>query len=627
MDSLQSDDASLAAERRLRARRAAWLKRSAQIVIVAAIAACGGGGGSSGGGSGTAAGAAGSGSGAGGSTGSGAAGSGSGASGSGSGAAGGSGSTASSGGSGSGASAGTGSGTSGGAAGSGTVPATTAFATDVLMHHNDLSRSGQMLAETTLTPANVNATTFGKLRMLATDGRVDAQPLYVTSLAIGGALHNVVYVATEHGSLYAFDADSGAQIWRVALPGAGETSTTTGCQDFTPEMGITATPVIDRSRGPNGTLYAVAMSTDASGQAHHRLHAIDLASGAELFGGPKEIAATYPGNGANSVNGVITFVPALHTERAALTLVNGNVYMGWTAHCMSGPYTGWLMAYSADTLAQTGVLNITANGAQGSIWMAGSGMASDGASLYFIDGNGSFTPTLDAQGFPVDGNLANTFMKMSLAPNLKIVDYFATMNNVTQAANDEDFGSGGALLLPDQKMADGTVRHLAVGAGKDNKIYVVDRDAMGKYNPNVNGNWQTLVGTLAGGVWGSAAYYNGVVYYGGLNDSLKALPLANAMLATSAASRSPTTFPYPGTTPAISANGASNGIVWAAENGAIGALHAYDASNLGRELYNSNQAGTRDQWGPGNKFITPMIAQGKVFVGTQTGVAVFGLLR
>jgi hypothetical protein len=495
------------------------------------------------------------------------------------------------------------------------------------MHHNDLMRSGQMLAETTLTPANVNATNFGKLRMLSTDGRVDAQPLYVTSLPIGGATHNVVYVATEHGSLYAFDADSGAQLWKVSLLGAGETPTTTACQDFTPEMGITATPVIDRTRGANGTLYAVAGSSDSNGRAHHRLHAIDLASGAELSGGPAEIAATYPGNGANSVNGVITFDPSLHTERAALTLVNGNIYMGWTAHCMSGPYTGWLMAYSADSLAQTGVLNITANGSQGSIWMAGSGMASDGTSLYFIDGNGSFTPTLNAQGFPVDGNLANTFMKMSLAPNLRIVDYFATMNNVQQAGNDEDFGSGGPLLLPDQTMADGTVKHLAVGAGKDNKIYVVDRDSMGKYNPNANSNWQTLVGSLAGGIWGSSAYYNGVVYYGGLNDSLKALPLSNAMLATTAASKSPTTFPYPGTTPAISANGSTNGIVWAAENGTTGALHAYDAANLGRELYNSNQAGTRDQWGPGNKFITPMIAQGKVFVGTQTGVAVFGLLH
>ncbi|WP_244197580.1 PQQ-binding-like beta-propeller repeat protein [Caballeronia ptereochthonis] len=603
-------------------RRARWLKRSAQLIVAATIAACGGGGGSgdstttttsappSGGGNGTSSGtnsgtSSGSGTGSGSNTGSG---------------------MASGGDSGAGTSSGTNAGAGTNASNSGTTTARS-FPTDVLMHHNDLSRSGQMLAETTLTLANVNASSFGKLRVLPTDGRVDAQPLHVTSLSVGGVLHDVVYVATEHGSLYAFDADTGAQLWQRSLMGAGEAPTTTACQDLSPEIGITATPVIDRSRGPSGVLYAVAMSSDGSGRAHHRLHAIDLASGGELFGGPKEIAATYPGNGSNSANGVITFDPSLHTERVALTLVNGNIYMGWTAHCMSGPYTGWVMAYSADTLAQTGVINITANGAQGSIWMSGSGMASDGNYVYFIDGNGSFTPTMNADGFPMDGNLANTFMKMSLAPNLRIVDYFATMNNVQQAGNDEDFGSGGPLLLPDQTMADGTVKRLAVGAGKDNRIYVVDRDSMGKYNPNANGNWQTLVGTLAGGIWGSSAYYNGVVYYGGLNDSLKALPIANAMLATTAASRSPTTFPYPGATPAISANGATNGIVWAAENGNVGALHAYDAANLGRELYNSNQSGTRDQWGAGNKFITPMIANGKVFVGTRTGVAVFGLLQ
>ncbi|SAL60142.1 PQQ enzyme repeat protein [Caballeronia peredens] len=647
------DDAEPAA----RKRRAGWMKRSAQLIVAAAIAACGGGGGSSG--DSTTASTSAPSSGGGASTGSGsgtgtASGTGGGTSGTSagteSGTASGSGSNAGSGtasgdsGAGTGANTGTNAGTSTGANGganigtnagtgnstatnTGTLTPVTAFATDVLMHHNDLTRSGQMLAETKLTLANVNASTFGKLRILPTDGRVDAQPLHVTSLSIGGALHNVVYVATEHGSLYAFDADTGAQLWQISLMGAGEAPTTTACQDLSPEIGITATPVIDRSRGPNGALYAVAMSSDSSGRVHHRLHAIDLATGGPLFGGPKEIAATYPGNGSNSIGGVITFDPSLHTERVALTLVNGNIYMGWTAHCMSGPYTGWLMAYSADTLAQTGVLNITANGSQGSIWMSGSGMASDGSYVYFIDGNGSFTPTLNADGFPVDGNLANTFMKMSLAPNLKIVDYFATSNNVQQAGNDEDFGSGGPLLLPDQTMSDGTVKRLAVGAGKDNKIYVVDRDSMGKYNPNANGNWQTLVGTLAGGIWGSSAYYNGVVYYGGLNDSLKALPIANAKLAATAASRSPTTFPYPGTTPAISANGAANGIVWAAENGAIGALHAYEAANLARELYNSNQSGTRDQFGAGNKFITPMIANGKVFVGTRTGVAVFGLLQ
>jgi hypothetical protein len=198
---------------------------------------------------------------------------------------------------------------------------------------------------------------------------------------------------------------------------------------------------------------------------------------------------------------------------------------------------------------------------------------------------------------------------------------------VAQAAADNDFGSGGAMLLPDQTTANGTVKHLAVGAGKDNNIYVVDRDNMGKFSPTSNNIWQTLTGVLAGGIWGSPAYYNNVVYYGGQTDALKALPVTNALLATAASSRSPTQFPYPGATPAISANGASNGIVWAAENGTVAALHAYDATNLAHELYNSNQAGARDQFGAGNKFITPMIAAGKVYVGATNGVAVFGLLK
>lgn len=511
----------------------------------------------------------------------------------------------------------------------GSTPTTVqAYATDVLMHHNDLARTGQMLAETTLTLANVNSTTFGKLRFLPADGKVDGQPLFVTNLTMGTAVHNVVYVVTEHDSVYAYDADNGAALWQISLAGAGETSSPDpGCTDLTPEIGITSTPVIDRSRGPNGALYAVAMTTDASGNVHHRLHAIDLATGAELFGGPTEIAATYPGSGAEGANGVLTFTPALHTERAALTLVNGTIYMGWTAHCMSGAYNGWLMAYSADTLKQTGVLPVTPNGSQGSIWMAGSGMASDGTSIYYIDGNGTFGTTLNAQGFPVDGDYGDAFIKLTATATPAVTDYFAMFDVVTQAANDNDFGSGGAMLLPDQTTSAGTVKHLAVGAGKDNKIYVVDRDNMGKWNPTTNNIWQELTGVLAGGIWGSPAYFNNVVYYGGQTDTLKALPVTNAMLATTPSSHSPTAFPYPGATPAVSANGTSNGIVWAAENGTVAALHAYDATNLANELYNSNQAGTRDQFGPGNKFITPMIADGKVYVGATNGVAVFGLLN
>jgi len=538
---------------------------------------------------------------------------------------------------------GTGSGSAGSTSGTTSAPGTTTpggtttgstpaaaqtYPTDVLMHHNDLARTGQMLAETTLTLANVNSATFGKLRFLPADGKVDAQPLFVTNLMIGTAAHNVVYVVTEHDSVYAYDADSGNALWQISLAAAGETSSPDpGCTDITPEIGITSTPVIDRSRGPNGALYAVAMTTDASGNVHHRLHAIDLATGAELFGGPTEIAATYPGSGAEGANGVLTFTPALHTERAALTLVNGTIYMGWTAHCMSGNYNGWLMAYSEDTLQQTSALPVTPNGSQGSIWMAGSGMASDGASVYFIDGNGTFNPTLNAQGFPVDGDLGDAFIKLSATPTLVATDYFAMYDVVAQAAADNDFGSGGAMLLPDQTASDGTVKHLAVGAGKDTHIYLVDRDNMGKFNSTTNNIRQELIGVLTGGIWGSPAYFNSVVYYGGQTDALKALPIANALLATTPSSQSPTTFAYPGATPAISANGTSNGIVWAAENGTVGALHAYDATNLAHELYNSNQAGTRDQFGPGNKFITPMIADGKVYVGATNGVAVYGLLN
>ncbi len=495
------------------------------------------------------------------------------------------------------------------------------------MHHNDLARTGQMLAETTLTPANVQSTTFGKVGFLPADGKVDGQPLFVTQLSIGGSLHNVVYVVSEHDSVYAYDAATFALLWQDSLVGSGETPATNGCKDFAPEIGVLSTPVIDRNRGPNGVLYAVAQTMDSSGRNHHRLHALDLATGAEVLGGPTEITATAPGNGAASANGVITFDPSLQSVRAALTLVGGNIYMGWTSHCDTGTYHGWIMSYSAATLQQTGAFLITPNGSEGSVWMSGSGMASDGTSLYLIDANGTFDTTLNAQGMPSSSDFGNAVMKLSMAP-LGVTDYFTMTDTVAESNADNDFGSGGALLLPDQTAANGAVKHLVVAAGKNNKIYVLDRDAMGKWDPNTDHIWQEIAaGTLGGGIFGSPAYYNGVVYFGGLNDNLKALPVTSALLATTASSKSPTTFPYPGTTPAVSANGASNGIVWAAENGTTGALHAYDATNLAQELYNSNQAGTRDQWGAGNKFITPMIALGRVYVGTTNGVAVFGLLH
>ncbi|MFM0260028.1 pyrrolo-quinoline quinone [Paraburkholderia sediminicola] len=519
-------------------------------------------------------------------------------------------------------------GSGGGGPGTGSSSGNPVASTDVLTYHNDLARTGQYLVETSLTPANVNASGFGKIAFLQADGKVDAQPLYVSNLSIGGVAHNVVYVVSEHGSVYAFDADTSAQLWQRSLLGAGETtSDDRHCGQITPEIGITATPVIDRARGANGMLYAVAMSKDAGGGIHQRLHAVDLATGAEMLGGPTQIAATYPGTGANSTNGVTVFDPQQYAERQALALVNGNVYLGWTSHCDQGTYGGWVMAYDAQTLMQTGALNLTPNGSEGSIWMSGAGMASDGTSLYLLDANGTFDPTLNAHGFPANGDYGNAFLRLSTSPQLAVADYFATFDTIAQSAQDADLGSGGALVLPDLADASGAIRHLALGAGKDSKIYVVNRDAMGRFNTSANLIWQEVDGQLPGGVFGMPAYYNNVVYFGAVGDNLKAFPLSAARLATTPSSHSPGTFPYPGATPSISASGATNGIVWAAENGATGGLHAFDAGDLGRELYDSTRAGARDAFGAGNKFITPMIAHGHVYVGATNGVAVFGLLH
>jgi outer membrane protein assembly factor BamB len=475
----------------------------------------------------------------------------------------------------------------------------------------------------------VNSSTFGKVGFLPVDGKVDGEPLYASGVTISGAKHNVVYAVTEHDSIYAFDPDSGAQLWQVSALGPGETpSDDHGCSQITPEIGITSTPVIDRSQGPNGAIYIVAMSKDSAGHYHQRLHALDLTTGAELFGGPAEIQASYPGTGANSSGGNVVFDPGQYAERAGLLLLNGNIYLGWTSHCDQGAYTGWLMAYSESTLAQTSVLNLTPNGSDGSIWMSGTAMAADRTgNIYFLDANGTFDTTLNANGMPNQGDYGNSFLKVSTSGGLSVTDYFEPYNTLAESNADQDLGSGGALVLPDVTDASGQVRHLAVGAGKDANIYVVNRDSMGKFNPNSNNIYQEITGQLSGSEFGMPAYFNGTIYYGAVADNIKAFPIMNALLATTPSSLTSTTFTYPGATPSISANGTSNGIVWAVENTSPAVLHAYDATNLAHELYNSNQAGTRDNFGPGNKFITPMIANGKVFVGTQNGVAIFGLLK
>jgi len=509
-------------------------------------------------------------------------------------------------------------------------PSTTPSGIDVITYHFDNLRTGQNVNEMTLTPANVRQATFGKLGEFPVDGLVDAQPLLLSGLAIPGKGNkNVLYAVTEHDSIYAFDADSisstgGTVLWQTtALLSAETTSDDRGCAQVTPEIGITSTPVIDRSRN---AIYLIAMSKDGNGNYYQRLHALDLTTGKERFGGPATIQATYPGTGQNSSNGKLVFDPKQYKERPGLLQIGGTIYTMWSSHCDFRPYTSWIMAYSADTLAQVSVLNLVPNGSDGAIWMAGAAPAADArGNIYTILGNGDFDTTLNAQGFPSNSNCGNCYVKITSTLPLTLLDYFTPLNTVSESNGDVDFGSGGPLLLPDIVDGTGKTRHLAIGSGKDANIYVLDRDNMGKFNGGADNIYQLITGQLSGGVYSKPSYFNGTVYYGAVNDTIKAFPVTNGLLATSPSSHSAHSFAYPGATPSISASGTANGIVWVVENVSPAVLHAYDATNLSNEFYNSGQAANgRDQFSS-NKFIAPMIANGRVYVGTSRSVAVFGL--
>jgi hypothetical protein len=512
--------------------------------------------------------------------------------------------------------------------------ATAAQAPDVTTYHYNVRRDGVNAQETILTPANVNVSTFGKLNFLSVDGKVDAEPLFLANLTVNGATHNTLFVATEHGSVYAFDADTGAVLWQKSVIPAGEVpSDDHGCNQITSEIGITSTPVIDRSYGAHGGLFTVSMSKETNGTYHQRLHALDVTTGSEITTAPTEITATYPGSGPTSSGGVVTFNPGLYAERAALLLQNGSLVLAFTSHCDAGQYTGWVMAYSESTLQQTSVLNLTPNGSMGAIWMAGDGIAADASgNLYVLVGNGTFDTTL-VNGLPQSGDYGNGMLKLSnTAGVLAVADYFESYDTVARSNSDLDLGSGGEILFDATDTA-GVVHHLIVGAGKDRVIYLADRDNMGRFNPSnlaPNSNlYQQINGQLSGGVFSTPVFFNGTLYYGAIGDALKAFPVTNARLATTPASRSAVTFGFPGTTPAVSSNGTQSGIVWALQSstGSPNVLHAYDPANLANEFYNSNQAAAgRDTFGNGNKFITPLVVNGKVYVGTTNGVAVFGLL-
>ena len=507
-----------------------------------------------------------------------------------------------------------------------TVTAMTSGSTDVITHHYDVSRSGVNSTEAALTTSNVNSATFGKVGEFTVDGQIDGQALFLSQLAIPGQGNkDVLYVATENDTVYAVDAQSisgssATILWKKSVLGTGESpGTSLPCGNISPN-GITATPVIDRARN---AIYVEAMSQDSAGNINHRLHALDLTNGNELFGGPTTITATYPGTGGNSSGGIVTFLPSVHHDRAALLESGGMIYMAWSGlwgDC--GSYSAWVMAYDAGTLKQTSAIDLVPNDHGAGMWMGGGGPAADAAgSVYVITGNGyGGTPG-------TSNNYDNSFVRLSTSGGLTVGDYFAPFNTVTvEDPQDLDFGSAGPLLLPDLVDASNVTHHLAVGAGKDGNLYVLNRDSLGKFNSSANNVYQQFQLTT-GENHSSPVFFNNTVYVGPEGNSLKTFPVTYAHLATSPSSQSAHVFGGNGTVASISANGTAQGIAWALDWGA-GVLFAFDASDLTKELWDSNQAASnRDHFSAvGGHFITPMVANGRVYIGTKTSVAVFGLL-
>jgi hypothetical protein len=507
---------------------------------------------------------------------------------------------------------------------------------NVLTYHNDIARTGQNLSETVLTLSNVNSGTFGLIFSHPVDGYVYAQPLYLSGLVLPGkGKHNVVFVATQHDSVYAFDGDSGAgenanPLWQVSLIPPGATTVPnwdTGSGDIVPEIGITGTPVIDAK---SNTLYTVTKTKENGGYVQ-RLHALDVKTGAERFGGPVLIRATVPGFGDGSVNGVLNFDALHQLNRSALLLLNGVVYLAFGSHGDTIPYHGWLLGYDAHTLQKVAVFNASPNGLTdpsgyplggGAIWQAGNGPAADSkGNIYFQTGNGTFDVNVAGPDY------GDSFVKLSSHPALAPVDYFTPYNQDSLNRTDTDLGAGGPVLLPDS-MGSSAHPHLLVGSGKEGTIYLVDRDAMGGFNATSDLVVQPLYASI-GGTWSSPAYFNGAIYVSGIYDTLRMFQIASGSITTPASSESTTLFGFPGSVPGVSANGSKNGIVWSIQNddywqSGVAILHAYDASNVATELYNSSQVAS-DAAGAAVKFTVPTIAGGKVYVGGEYVLSVYGL--
>ncbi|HXT41225.1 MAG TPA: pyrrolo-quinoline quinone [Candidatus Angelobacter sp.] len=508
---------------------------------------------------------------------------------------------------------------------------------NVFTYHNDLARTGQNLNEKILTPANVNPDSFGLLFTQPVDGYVYAQPLYMSGVPIPGkGTHNVVFVATEHDSVYAFDADNSqgdnaAPLWRVSFinPAAGVTTVPMSEFGFTypPELGVTGTPVIDPS---TGTLFVVAKIEDNSSGARkyaERLFALDVATGTNKFGGPVDIQASVHGTGAGSdAQGNISFDPYWEFQRTGLTLAGGVVYVAFASQGDEGPYHGWIVGYDAHTLQRARAFNDTPNGSEGGIWMSGAAPAGDAdGNIYCMTGNGTFDAN---SGGPDYGD---SFLRLLPSGNtLVVTDFFTPYDQAQLDSNDGDLGSGAPMILPDVA-GSVTHPHLLVGCGKEGVIYLLDRDNMGRYNPNNNDQIVQSFGPVSG-TWSMPAYFNNLVYIGGVNDHLKAYRITNGLLTPQPDSQTSTTYGYPGVTPSISADGTNNAIVWAIETDAFftsrgpAVLRAHNATNLAEQFYSSSDAGARDQLGLAQHFGVPTISNGRVYVATAFGLSAFGLL-
>lgn len=525
-------------------------------------------------------------------------------------------------------------------ANSGQIGTATISVTDlsgVYTYHNDLARDGANTQEYALTTTTVNTSSFGKLFSCSVDGAIYAQPLWVANLTVNGAKHNAVFVATEHESVYAFDADSSpcVQLWHASLIDGSHGGTTSGGTPLEtsvpagtsgnlvgngsgllqPEVGVTGTPVIDPS---TNTLYVSAQSVNPSGPTfYQRLHAIDLLTGNEKFGGPANINLTYPGTGDGGTT--VRFNPQQQNQRPGLALVDGVVYVAWASHEDNPPYYGWVAGYNAATLAPTYVLNVSPNVGYGGIWMSGAAPAVDSDNnLYLITGNAGF----DANNAAAPNNdYGDSFLK--LTSNLTVSQYFTPSNQATDNSNDFDFGSGGAAVLVDLPANGSNPTHLIVGGGKDGYLYLLNRDKMGGLGDS--NSLQRF--SIAYDIFSTAAFWNNNLYIGGVQYPLYAYELnPSTAQFSSYTSQSQEKFGYPGITPSISATGTTNGIVWALDSSAScisgakscgpAVLHAYDATNLSHELWNSSTA-SGDAAGNAVKFTVPTIANGKVYIGTR----------